>query len=602
MMKRRDLLKAAGLAGLLPFAAGRAFAAQAREAFRRVRPGDKAWPSPSDWRALRQALRGELLRPTDLAAACRAAPDGAACADLRAHLGNPFFIGDQPSGTQVSGWFKAWTPAPSAYAIAAQGPSDVAAAVDFARRHRLRLVVKGGAHSYQGTSNAPDSLLVWTRPMREVRMIENFTPEGGDGKTAPVPAVSVEAGAVWIDVYDLVTVKGGRFVLGGGCTTVGVAGHVQSGGFGSFSKGFGTAAGSLLEAEIVTADGRVRLVNPWQDPELFWAVKGGGGGSFGVVTRVVLRTHELPSHLGAAHAVIRARSETAYRALVERFIAFYREALFNPHWGESVQIRGDDTLKIGMVCQGLDEAAMKSVWQPFLDWVGSKPDDYASVEETEIGTSPSPRYWWDVETRKARGSQAFAFDDRPGAPVRHAWWRDDQEQVGAFLWGYDSLWLPASLLADERRLADALVAASRRQTVALHFNKGLAGAPEAMRRLAADTATNPAMIEAFALAIIATGGASRYPGLPGQAADDEAAEQGARSVDAAMGLLAPLAPQAGSYVSESNYFNPDWAEAFWGENYPRLLAAKRQYDPQGLFFVHHGVGSEDWSADGFTRL
>ena len=63
-----------------------------------------------------------------------------------------------------------------------------------------------------------------------------------------------------------------------------------------------------------------------------------------------------------------------------------------------------------------------------------------------------------------------------------------------------------------------------------------------------------------------------------------------------------VAPAGGSYVSESNYFNPSWSEAFWGTNYPRLRAIKRKYDPDGLFFVHHGVGSEEWTADGFTRV
>ncbi|MGX6999394.1 BBE domain-containing protein [Caballeronia sp. KNU42] len=63
-----------------------------------------------------------------------------------------------------------------------------------------------------------------------------------------------------------------------------------------------------------------------------------------------------------------------------------------------------------------------------------------------------------------------------------------------------------------------------------------------------------------------------------------------------------LVPEPGSYVAESNYFNADWQRAFWGSNYSRLLAVKDQYDPDGLFFVHHGVGSERWSADGFTKL
>jgi hypothetical protein len=69
-----------------------------------------------------------------------------------------------------------------------------------------------------------------------------------------------------------------------------------------------------------------------------------------------------------------------------------------------------------------------------------------------------------------------------------------------------------------------------------------------------------------------------------------------------MNELRKVAPVAGSYVSESNFFEPAWQQSFWGSNYARLQSVKAKYDPDGLFFVHHGVGSEDWSDDGFTRL
>jgi Berberine and berberine like len=58
----------------------------------------------------------------------------------------------------------------------------------------------------------------------------------------------------------------------------------------------------------------------------------------------------------------------------------------------------------------------------------------------------------------------------------------------------------------------------------------------------------------------------------------------------------------GAYVSESNYFEKGWLQAYWGGNHPRLAAVKKRYDPSGLLFVHNGVGSEEWSADGFMRL
>jgi len=97
---------------------------------------------------------------------------------------------------------------------------------------------------------------------------------------APQPAVTVGAGAIWMHTYNEVTTKGGRYVQGGGCGTVGVAGLVQGGGFGTYSKQFGIAGASLLEAEIVTADGVLRIANACREPDLFWALIGGGGGTF----------------------------------------------------------------------------------------------------------------------------------------------------------------------------------------------------------------------------------------------------------------------------------------------------------------------------------
>ena len=128
-------------------------------------------------------------------------------------------------------------------------------------------------------------------------------------------------------------------------------------------------------------------------------------------------------------------------------------------------------------------------------------------------------------------------------------------------------------------------------------------AREAVRSAARDTATNPAMVDAFALAIVAGGSEPAYrhdgrPYDPGAAY----AQSDARAISSAMSPLAALVTSGGSYVSESDYFDKTWKHAYWGANYAKLLRIKNAYDPSGLFFVHHGVGSEYWSPDGFTRL
>jgi FAD/FMN-containing dehydrogenase len=585
------------LAGLTP-ALGRAAKAKLARVLRRVRPADPAWPSAAEWQKLNNAVGGNLIEVHPLFDACERDAKSAACKDAQANLGNPFYIGDQPGGTQVSGWLDAWTPEPSVYAVKARNSADVAAAVNFARQKSLRLVVKGAGHSYQGTSNAPDSLLIWTRGMNAVTVHDSFVPKGCDGRVAAGPAVTAEAGAVWIDLYHAVVNETGRYVQGGGCTDVGVAGLVQSGGFGSFSKGFGSAASHLLEAEIVTADGKVRVANACNNPDLFWALKGGGGGSWGVVTKLTLRTHDLPQHLGAAWGVVQAASDDAFRELLAHTIDFYTAALFNPNWGEQIAVNPDNSIKISMVCQGLDRAQAKAVWQPFFDWVKASPEKFKITDSVGAGATDA-RHWWDVE-----GNHSMVPDKREGAPKYHGWWQGDQGQVGAFLHGYDSLWLPASLLAKDQhaRFVDALFAASRFKGVELHCNKGLAGAPAEAIAAARDTATNPAVIDAFALAIIADGEAPLFKGLSDTKLDVDAARQDAHKIDLATAELRKIAPDAGSYVSESNYFNPQWQKAFWGNNYSRLQAVKAKYDPDGLFFVHHGVGSEAWSADGFTRV
>jgi FAD/FMN-containing dehydrogenase len=197
----------------------------------------------------------------------------------------------------------------------------------------------------------------------------------------------------------------------------------------------------------------------------------------------------------------------------------------------------------------------------------------------------------------------FVADPRAGAGPNNVWWAGDGGQVGWVIYGFESLWLPASLLEDhsQQQLAEALFTASRHSTVELHFNKGLAGAPPEAIAAAKDTAMNPAVVDAFALAIVADGQQPAYPGIPNHEPNVAKGRKGALNVHRSMDVLRAISGNTGSYVSESSYFQKQWPQSYWGSNHARLAQIKKKYDPNGLFFVHNGIGSEAWDANGFTR-
>jgi len=599
-MNRRAFLKASGAVSVLGLWPMDVFA---DSRFHRVRPADPGWPSKQAWNRLNDAVGGNLI-PVDFPInACLSSAQGADCQTLAANLKNPYYIGDTPGLTQTLGWVDAWTTKPSVYAVAARNANDIATAVNFARENNLRLVVKGGGHSYQGTSNAGDSLLIWTRHMHDVTLHDDFVAQGCQSVQSPQRAVTVGAGTIWLQAYDAVTTKAGGYVQGGGCTTVGVAGLIQSGGFGSFSKHYGMAAAGLLEAEVVTADGKVRIANACSNPELFWALKGGGGGTFAAVSQLTLRLRDLPEYAGGAFFRVKASSDDAYQGLIRHFVGFYGEALFNDHWGEQAHFSPDNELEISMVQLGLDTEQSKKVWQPFLDWLRRSSSAYTIESEPVIGGMPF-RHWWDADWRKQNHHDAFQADTRPGASPTNVWWKGDAGQVGWVVWGFESLWMPASLLEDDsqEKLTNALFKASRFSEVELHFNKGLAGAPSEAIAAAKDTAMNPAVCDAFALAIVADGQDSAYPGVAGHEPDVVKGRKAAEAVHRSMNELRAVVSNGGAYVSESNFFESDFQHSYWGANYARLAEIKKKYDPEGLFLVHNGVGSQQWTADGFTKL
>jgi hypothetical protein len=158
-MSRRTLLRSFAAMPLVsslspPWRAAAPAAAAARSGAR-VRPGDPGWPTETDWERLNKAVGGQLIKVQSPLAACATAPDSAACAEVFKKLKNPYYLGDEVGLTQTLGWVDAWTLQPSVYAVAARTSSDVAAAVNFARERNLRVVIKGGGHSYLARPTRP---------------------------------------------------------------------------------------------------------------------------------------------------------------------------------------------------------------------------------------------------------------------------------------------------------------------------------------------------------------------------------------------------------------------------------------------------------------
>jgi hypothetical protein len=235
---------------------------------------------------------------------------------------------------------------------------------------------------------------------------------------------------------------------------------------------------------------------------------------------------------------IRATSDDAFRRLLARLIAFYRDQRFNPRWGEQLVFGPGNTVRIAMVFQGLDRASAERVWQPFQEWVTRSPQEFAFEPPPMILDAPARRFW-DAEFLRTNVPGLVVADDRPGAPTENVFWAANQGEVGQFLHGYRSAWLPAALLEPNQqpRLTQALFASTRHWGVAWHFNKGLAGAPADAVAAARDTAMNPAVLDAFALAISASAGPPAFPGIPGSEPDLAVARRRSQAVGRAMDEL-----------------------------------------------------------------
>ncbi|KAI0268917.1 hypothetical protein BGY98DRAFT_1084115 [Russula aff. rugulosa BPL654] len=184
------------------------------------------------------------------------------------------------------------------YAVNATTVLHIQAGIRFAQAHDLRVAIKSSGHDYLGRSTAKNSLLFWTAYLKDIAFTEQFIVGGSDHG----PAVTVGSGVGVETLYAAAKAQGKIFVGGASAGTVSPAGgYIQGAGHSAFSPIYGLAADNVLQFSVVLADGSFVTVNSASHPDLFWALRGGGAGSWGVIIDATLTT--FPIFNATAHSV-----------------------------------------------------------------------------------------------------------------------------------------------------------------------------------------------------------------------------------------------------------------------------------------------------------
>ena len=198
---------------------------------------------------------------------------------LRMSIRGEVLTPEEPGYATVPVPFNAMYPGRPAIVVRAAGVADVIDAVRFAREHGLRMAIRGGGHSVAGLSSVDGGLLL------ELTLMNGVDVDLERG------VVRVQGGARWADV-DRDTQAFGLVAPGGIVSDTGVAGLTLGGGEGWVRRKYGLSCDNLVEAQVVCADGQVRTASADTNPDLFWALRGGGG-NFGVVTSFTFRLSKL---------------------------------------------------------------------------------------------------------------------------------------------------------------------------------------------------------------------------------------------------------------------------------------------------------------------
>jgi FAD/FMN-containing dehydrogenase len=471
--------------------------------------------SGPDWDRLRACLTGDLVLPADAA---------------------------YPVAKQLdSGYFDTINPAGVAYC---ETVADVRTALSFAQHNDLHLAVRSGGHSAGGWSTTT-GLVLDTSRLRDL--------------TLGAATVSIGPGAHGVDAVGTLSPQGLALVTGS-CPTVCAGGYVQGGGFGPLSRKHGMACDRLVSADVVLADGTVVHTDAGHYPDLFWALRGGGGGNFGVVTRYEVRPIEISR--------LPVYTLTWPFAAAQQVIAAFQQwmvAAPDDLEGNLTVLKAGPTptVMVSGSWQGGDPAGLT----PYLDALVSAAGTPTSRTVADLSYRDAMMRTFQCADKTTE--QCHRVGDNPEALLpRHTFASGRGRMISSPL--------PAAGIDEALAAFTAPGAANQFSVMNLSW---LAGQVNRVGR------TDTAYVHRNTLALL--GFTATLPTAT-PSADDEAAV----ATWTAAGMA--VADRYGNGENYQNTVDPrltDWRTAYYAENYPRLTRVKRRYDPAGFFRFPQGINA-----------
>ncbi|CAI7612151.1 unnamed protein product [Penicillium glandicola] len=551
--------------------------------------GQSCWPSNKEWESFNSSLSGNLHRTIPFAASCYYSSqyyDPSACDIVKSNYSTNQARTDVYGAATGLNWeacrsqtcaLNALNPAEnisdncylgrlSSLYVDASEPSHVVTAVKFARKHHLRVTIKNTGHDYFGRSTSPNTLAIWTHNMNNMTYHENFTASNCSASNGQHIA-EIGSGAQASDVYTYFT-KFNMDVTGGNEGSVGLAGGFgQGGGHGVFGPKYGLMVDNAVEFEVVTADGKLRTINQCNDPQLFWAMRGGGGGSFGILTSYRFQLHpavKINVYQFEGSFTTHGNATTNYPALKQ---VLTQHATYQPTWSRN-NISGHayywpTKAEIYLVLPSNNETALKTLTSEFSSFLAN---------QTDISVSKSTYTTYPKYTEFLQITNAIAAEYTPGGIF---------EAVAGRL-------IPRSLFESKRKVADLVDAVLQ----GVRLSNKLLPAGDSLTQIIMTTpvnhqngnttSVNPAWRPALWHTLM-TGGWT----------DELSVQNETNLLEAWLDTVEPLkrlTPGGGCYLNEGHYLEPEWQETFFGSNYPELLRIKKKYDPTHFFDCWKCVG------------